>query len=52
MDRLTQLLDEKVYIITSPIIDIRKPSSVTLEVLLVENGLSCSRIRIEIVINM
>ena len=52
MDRLTQLLDEKVYIITSPIVNIGETTSVTLEVSLVWNGLSCSRIRIEIVINM
>ena len=52
MDSFAQLLDEEVYIITSPIIDIRKPSPVTLEVLLVGNGLSCSRIGIEVIVNM
>ena len=51
-DRLAQLLDKEVYIITSPIVDIGESTSVTLEISLVWNSLSCSRIRIEIVINM
>ena len=52
MYRFAQLLDEEVYIVASPVSYISESTAVMLEVTLVGNGLTGSRIRIEIIVDM